>query len=122
MSLNDNEIARRVGYRAPTSEAARRHQVIRQAIGSAMVTVVRAVPTCREQSLAVTKLEEALFWANAGVARNHAGLELGPAVAGTEPEAPRHGVACNVTLGISGGCNCGTIPDESPPSPEGWPS
>jgi len=28
------------------------------------------VPVSREQSLAVTKLEECIFWANAGIARN----------------------------------------------------
>jgi hypothetical protein len=28
------------------------------------------VPNSRERSLALTKLEEAIFWANAGIARN----------------------------------------------------
>ena len=32
--------------------------------------VLDNVPKGREQSLALTKLEEALFWANAGIARN----------------------------------------------------
>lgn len=32
--------------------------------------VVKATPPSREQSLAITKIEEAMFWANAAIARN----------------------------------------------------
>lgn len=32
-------------------------------------TIYQATPVCREQSLAITKVEEAIFWANAALAR-----------------------------------------------------
>lgn len=32
------------------------------------------VPEGREKSLAITKLEEVMMWANAGIARNNAGI------------------------------------------------
>lgn len=32
--------------------------------------VLNVTPASREQSLALTKLEEAMFWANAAIARN----------------------------------------------------
>ena len=44
--------------------------VVRAHIRYAAKTVLRVVPPGREQSLAITKLEEAMFWANAGIARN----------------------------------------------------
>jgi hypothetical protein len=33
-------------------------------------TVIQLCPPGRETSLAVTKIEEAMFWANAAIARN----------------------------------------------------
>ena len=34
-------------------------------------SVLDNTPECREQTIAVNKLQEAMFWANAAVARNH---------------------------------------------------
>ncbi|MEO0476772.1 MAG: SMC-Scp complex subunit ScpB, partial [Planctomycetota bacterium] len=44
---------------------------IRELMSSCMKAVLDVVPEGREQALALTKLEEALFWFNAGIARNH---------------------------------------------------
>lgn len=65
------EIQNRVNYHRPTEEAVGRHERVRGVIFEALEKISEAVPPCREQSLAITKLEEAMFWANAGIARNH---------------------------------------------------
>lgn len=46
-----------------------RHASIREACLEAANVVDGLVPEGREKSLAVTKLEEAMMWANAGIAR-----------------------------------------------------
>jgi len=45
------------------------HQDVREVLLTAAEHVEEVVPEGREQSLAITKLEEAMFWANAGIAR-----------------------------------------------------
>ncbi len=45
------------------------HDEIRESIKEAAEDVMRVVPAGRERSLALTKLEEAMMWANAGLAR-----------------------------------------------------
>ena len=34
-------------------------------------TILKAAPDCRERSLALTKIEEAIMWANASIARDN---------------------------------------------------
>jgi uncharacterized protein DUF6894 len=48
---------------------ANEHAAVREACRAAAEVVDRTVPDGREKSLALTKLEEATFWANAGIAR-----------------------------------------------------
>lgn len=57
-------------YHAPKGDQPERYEQLR-AIGRdlARVIIARSRPS-RERSLALTKLEEALMWANAGIARN----------------------------------------------------
>jgi hypothetical protein len=44
--------------------------------GKALVLFIEYnVPECREKSLAITKIEEAIMWANAGIARNGGSLD-----------------------------------------------
>ncbi|MHC4277743.1 MAG: Acb2/Tad1 domain-containing protein [Planctomycetota bacterium] len=43
---------------------------VREILGSAARLIAKRVPEGRELSLALTKLEEAMFWADAGIARN----------------------------------------------------
>jgi hypothetical protein len=46
------------------------HQQVRDTLLEAADTIVQVTgPESREQSLAITKLEEAMFWANAAIAR-----------------------------------------------------
>lgn len=67
--ITEAEIARRFNYHAPTPEKAAMHAEMRRSIGQTAQQVVDTCPPCRETSLAVTALEEAMFWANAALAR-----------------------------------------------------
>lgn len=57
-------------YHAPKDGQAERYGVIRDAAKSLAILIQTETPQSREQSLAFTKLEEAVFWANAAIARN----------------------------------------------------
>jgi len=64
------EIDNRFTYHAPDDEKVVKHQAIRNG-GKELAELIDAlVPEGREKSLAVTKVEEAVMWANAGLARS----------------------------------------------------
>lgn len=71
MYITSDELARRFNYHQPnTQEKIDRHQCVRKACLVAADEIVEVTgPPTREQSLAITKLEEAMFWANAAIAR-----------------------------------------------------
>lgn len=72
--MNACEIDRRFDLHRPDSQAdANRCDEIREAIKRAARIVVDATPPGREQSIAVGKLEEALFFAIGAVVRPPAG-------------------------------------------------
>lgn len=57
-------------YHPPTAEQTERYRTIRQS-GLGLVTLLRiSCPPSRELSLAITKIEEAVYWGNAAIARN----------------------------------------------------
>jgi hypothetical protein len=57
-------------YHAPKGDQARRYEEIRDMGRSLAHLMTRRCPESRELSLALTKLEEAVMWANAAIARN----------------------------------------------------
>ena len=64
-----HDLDRNFSYHKPTDGKIVRHQILREA-GKELARVVTAkTAPGREQSLALTKIEEAIFWANASVAR-----------------------------------------------------
>jgi hypothetical protein len=68
--MSPNDILHRFKYHRPDAEKAERHQLVRDQV-LALATVLNAVlPDGREASLAITKLEEVMFWSNAAVARS----------------------------------------------------
>lgn len=69
--LTYEEIQQRVTYHKPTERAIVLHGAVREDVGKLMERVSNQLPDCRETSVAITKLEEALFWLNAAIARNH---------------------------------------------------
>jgi len=57
-------------YHAPKDGQAERYQVIRNKMKDIATHILSDCPDSREKSLALTKLEECTFWANASIARN----------------------------------------------------
>lgn len=57
-------------YHAPNESQVERYPLIREKAKELANLIVALSPPSREQSLAITKVEEAVMWANAGIARN----------------------------------------------------
>lgn len=57
-------------YHPPILEQQPVFAAIREDAKQLAYTIVKETPECREQSLALNKLEEAVMWANAAVARH----------------------------------------------------
>lgn len=57
-------------YHAPKEGQPAIYQRLREKAKELAYLIDELVPASREKSLALTKLEEASFWANAGIARN----------------------------------------------------
>lgn len=56
-------------YPATTAERGQAHQAARDTLRDAALVLSRFVPEGREFSLVLTNLEQAMFWANAAIAR-----------------------------------------------------
>ena len=69
-SLMRADIGRRFTYHAPKPGQPERYTQIRDTAKEFAVLLVTECPESRELSLALTKLEEAVMWANAAIARN----------------------------------------------------
>ena len=57
-------------YHAPKGNQQERYVKLRDTAKALAYLIKETVPTCREQSLAITKLEESIMWANKGIACN----------------------------------------------------
>ena len=57
-------------YHAPFGDQAERYGTMREAARQLAHHVAANTPASREQSIALTKLDEVVFWANAAIARN----------------------------------------------------
>lgn len=57
-------------YHAPKSDQIERYGKIREQAKETALLLVRSCPLSRELSVALTKLEEVVMWANASIARN----------------------------------------------------
>jgi hypothetical protein len=71
MHITTDDLRNRFQFHPPKDNtAADQHDRVRNACLDAAEELVRVTgPMSREQSLAITKLEEAMFWANAAIAR-----------------------------------------------------
>lgn len=70
MGLSEEQLANRFTYHAPKGDQALRYELIRDQAHNLAAFIVDKTPVSREQSLALTALEEAVMWANASIARN----------------------------------------------------
>jgi len=71
MAATDAELENRFLYHPPTDAAKWRHTAISQLTLELAKKIVTLTPASRQQSLALTHLEEVRMWANAAVACNH---------------------------------------------------
>jgi hypothetical protein len=64
-----DELATRFTYHPPKDDQPERYVRIRGEAMALAITIAETTRESREQSLALTALEEAVFWANAAIAR-----------------------------------------------------
>ena len=64
-----DEIDIRFKYHAPKLDQPDRYNEMRSLAKRMAVSIVRLSPSSRERSLALTKLDEVVMWANAAIAR-----------------------------------------------------
>ena len=57
-------------YHAPKGNQVQRYAELRDHAKELALHIMNECPDSRERSLALTKLEEAIMWANAAIARN----------------------------------------------------
>lgn len=67
--VGNRELDNRFSYHAPKEGQPEQYAALRSAAKDLAAMIVDSVPASREQSLALTNLEQAIFWANAGIAR-----------------------------------------------------
>ena len=65
-----NQIENNFTYHQPTGDQPKRYEAIRNKAKEMALLIEDICPTSREKSLAFTKLEEMVMWANASIARN----------------------------------------------------
>jgi len=65
----NQDIENRFTYHAPNAEQIKKYPLIRDEAKYLAYLIEENVPNGREKSLAMTKLEEVVMWANAGISR-----------------------------------------------------
>lgn len=68
--MKEQQIENNFTYHPPFGDQPQRYQQMRDAAKELAQKIAAQTPESREQSIALTKLEEAVFWANAAIARN----------------------------------------------------
>lgn len=63
------DLTHRFSYHKPDGLAIISHSDVREKFLEAAITMEQILPDGREKSIVQTKIEEAMFWANAAIAR-----------------------------------------------------
>jgi len=71
--MSDPKLENNFTYHKPTEGQPEKYEALRAKAKEYAYFVVESCPVSRETSLALTKIEEAMFWANAAIARNPIG-------------------------------------------------
>ena len=70
MTKEQAKIENNFSYHAPKGNQQQRYELIRAMAKELAYVIEQQCPESREKSLANTKLEECVMWANASIARN----------------------------------------------------
>lgn len=85
------EIRNRVSYHPGNDQTVPLHEAVRKATLDFLHLLDGLVPDGREKALAMTNGEQAMFWANAGIARSGGTTEVAEETAQEEAPAPSRG-------------------------------
>ena len=66
----DEQIEKDFTYHRPTEEQIKQYELIRETAKQFAFLLKNTCPISRERSVAFTKLDELVMWANAAIARN----------------------------------------------------
>ena len=77
-----NDLENRFTYHKPFGTQPGRYELLRESAKQLAELIIETTPASREQSLAITHLEEVVFWANSAIARNENEITA-PRVAGS---------------------------------------
>ena len=86
-TVSFEELKTRFTYHRPQGTQPERYQHLRDAAHTLAQIIVTITPDSREQSLALTHLEEVCFWANAAIARRENRLPEGVPNEGQRPDS-----------------------------------
>lgn len=70
MTDKNAQIENNFTYHSPIKDQPARYEIIRSKAKELAYLIDSSCPNSREKSLAMTQLEQAIFWANASIARN----------------------------------------------------
>lgn len=67
--IDNKELVNRFTYHSPKDDQVKVYESIRREASFFAKYILCMTPESREQDLAITKIEEVVFWANAAIAR-----------------------------------------------------
>lgn len=68
--MEEQDINNRFTYHKPKDKQSQKYEALREYANELAHFINKLCPESREKSLAITKLEETIMWANAAIARN----------------------------------------------------